>query len=240
MTYTDTIEEFRYAIKLCSAITNDRVEEYANTLQYLLENGHSPEKVWDFLDNGSYKEVYVPFHKAPFVLKFCAVDNDTDAEAMIITEATVRGLAQFFVPTYFVDLPITLPAAFLDDICEYSSDTEEYSYTTPELNAIEVQPRIRVYKAPGYDWVHDGIEWDQLMDGEDCNGEPVDPEVVHSLRKFIPYHDFVQQLYKYYSNEVLFELLTFMEEFGISDLHGSNLGFMKEDGRPVILDWMSR
>ena len=240
MTYTDTIEEFRYAIKLCSTITNDRVEEYANTLQYLLENGHSPEKVWDFLDNGSYKEVYVPFHKAPFVLKFCAVDNDTDAEAMVITEASVRGLAQFFVPTYFIDLPITLPAAFLDDLCEYSSDTGEYSYITPELNAIEVQPRIRVYEAPGYDRIREDREWGELMDGEDCNCEPVNPDVVYGLRKFIPYCDFVEQLYKYYSNAVLFELLTFMEEFGISDLHGSNLGFMKEDGRPVILDWMSR
>lgn len=246
MTYDTTLEEFRYAIKLCGSarntITDDQAEEYTNTLQYLLENGHSPETVWDFLDNGSYKEVYVPFHKAPFVLKFCAVDNDTEAEAAVITEANVRGLAQFFVPTYFIDLPTTLPAAYLDDLCEYSSNSDKYTYTTPEINAIEVQPRIRVYTAPalGYDRQREDMEWEELMYGEDCNCEPVNQVVVNNLRKFIPYCDFVRQLYKYYSNAVLFELLTFMEDYGISDLHGSNLGFMKEDGRPVILDWMSR
>lgn len=245
MTYDTTLEEFRYAIKLCSStrntITNDQVEEYSNTLQYLLEHGHSPETVWDFLDNGSYKEVYVPFHKAPFVLKFCAADNDTDAEAMVITEANVRGLGQFFVSTYFIDLPTTLPATFLDDVCEYSSNTDEYTYVTPEINAIEVQPRIQVYHAEPYiSDEHQNCLWEEVIEGEDCNCEPVDPDTADRLRRFIPYSDFARKLYQYHTNEDMYKLVIFMEEYGISDLHGSNLGFSKEDGRPLILDWMSR
>lgn len=245
MTYNTTLEEFRWAIKLCGAackaITNDQVEEYVNTLQYLLDHGRSPETVWSFLDNGSYKEVYVPFHKAPFVLKFCAVDNDTDAEATVIAEASMRGLAQFFVPTYFIDLPTTLPAAFLDDLCEYSSNTDEYTYTTPEINAIEVQPRIQVYHAEPYvSLEHQNRLWEEVIDGEDCNCEPVDPDTADRLRRFISYPDFVRKLYQYHTNEDMYKLVVFMEEYGISDLHGSNLGFSKEDGRPLILDWMSR
>lgn len=249
MTYTDTLEEFHWAMRLCAILNGDKkphpLNEYTNTLRYLLEYGHSPETVWEFLDSGSYKEVYVPFHKAPFVLKFCSSENDTAAEEEVISEASSRGLRRFFVPTYFIKLPTSLPAVYLEAVWSYSGSSSatwsESEARDQELDYLEVQPRIRVYQEPPYvNQQYDDECWAEVVWGEDCNCEPVDPDIADRLRRFIPYADFAARLYQYYPNKLIEELVLFMEEFGISDLHGTNLGFMKEDGRPVILDWMSR
>lgn len=197
---------------------------------------------------GAYKECY-PWTDL-YVIKFCAQRNPTLDEQSLLTKATEHGIAHFFVPSFYTQLPRRIESALLDkedDGLQYNPETHEWE-ENPDwedntlLTHICIQPRISPYSDTTGDerFNTSVLKWREMLrlvpqlhsddrqEWEALNGA--------CLKWVIDFG-------YYYGREGLIRLRDFCETFKIWDLHSDNTGHLLPTvsgyGAPVVLDWMS-
>lgn len=211
-------------------ITHNTVRDF----HYMMAHNYQPHQYWEYLSNGSFKEVYSAA-AAPFVLKFVSQYNETDEERSLLEVAAQEGVAQFFVPTTFIDLPHTLEAYYLEGVEAYDEEyEEEEEYVPHPLVTLQVQPRVVVNTDGGYIREADR----PLIHLHDKNGQPLEEWTQRSLLYYFSSRVWLEDLAAYYTNKEICRLVDFLEAYEVCDLHNYNLGYYH--GAPVIFDCFSR
>jgi hypothetical protein len=213
----------------------DYVSWTLDAFKDMLQRRRRPGYYWDYVNNGCFKEVFRPWTMAPCVVKFVSQENETDEEKSLLYYAKEEGVAQFFIPTYFVDLSCPLDAEWLDEYSDVEDeDSDEIVYHTQQLISVQVQPVVRVDEDCAY------MNYDSARDLEwkAADGNIVSNETMMTLARKIWNNEWIMKALAYYSAAELNQFAYFLDEYCVTDLHCGNVGYYKE--QPIILDCMSR
>lgn len=243
----------RHSLALApDADARDALQALANLID------HSPEvedNIEDYLGEtigvGSFKECY---NWTPqYVIKFCAKRNPTLDEQSILLRAAEHGVSQFFIPSFYIQLPRLIDSQFLDkdddDSEIYDPDTHKWT-PNPDwedntaFTHICIQPRVKPLGDTEENARQFSIHEKDLK--RMVEAIPVlqfeDPQDWHALAGTCL--NWLADFAHYYGITGLTALRDFAETFGIWDLHSENVGNLIPSvagrGAPIILDWMSR
>ena len=233
------------------------VKDNCEALDYILENGFSPNVRFDYFNNGAFKEAYTLIGAEDIIIKFFGESNSTDREVDLLEDAEERGLDKLFIPTWFVWFSNPIPAAYVgSDEPEYFCTEREDSqgnlhwttttnpdYYEEELVGFELQPKCTVFKELSRKEL-EFMCWESK--------ESFDPYEYKSLKinDYLLYRDMYEtttnatwweSVYQIYGWDIIKNFLQFVKDRHISDLHGGNIGFHEVEGVkfPIILDWLS-
>lgn len=215
-------------------------EKVKNTIEDLgecFDADTAPADMFSCFSSGSFKEAY---HASDdIVMKFCSCENDTEAEAALLNDATAAGFEDLFVPTYFHKLPIPMATLELDDTnsARYFYDSHEQTwvhdpkYGDFELTYMEIQPLVTPADTLSCTVLPWGYKEETVL------GIPT--EIVRDVG--IYNLKWLEAFVNVYGVERFMEFAKFCGEHLIRDLHDGNIGFMRkgEVEIPIILDWLS-
>lgn len=228
---------------------NEQLHNFMDDMKAILEDTVTPLDYLPQLGHGSFKECYLPYGAAPFIIKFCSDNNRTDEEMDILSLAEEADVADFFIDTTFIRLNRNLPAEILSEDCEdhtsrytYDPDNETYveveDYAYPELDFIELQPRLSAIASDHCGYIESAL-WYEQHPLKDADGTILPYEEIR--RSGIDDYAWIRAAVQEYGIGRFLQLVHFIEENNIWDLHERNLGYIVKDNRevPVIIDWLS-
>lgn len=242
-TLLNTFERVAAEISSKSNLLPLDVETFLTNIRGIVHNQASPSEYFSDLGFGAFKECYES-GLGDWIIKFCSENNHTGAERQILEAAQEAGLSMLFIPTYFIDLPFKLKATLLDDDELQEYDENNHTFFVPEdsfqyLVSCELQPYVEIESK------HDHLTCDGITSYTEA------PLYYNSGEK-VPYESYVdtgmtsigwiQDVIHAYGDDVFNSFRKFIDEFCISDLHSSNIGYQMVDGKrfPIIIDWLSR
>lgn len=219
----------------------DSIESIAN----LLFTGDHPERHFDFISNGAYKEVFdlIP---GKYVIKFCVEQNDTRSE-LHISRVTTHSFGPTFVPLYGAPISHTLPTAYI----EVDEDAEQYDsvnrtwvpnpdYEASRFNYILLQKVVTPFSQLDHHYFNEeiaprstflGLEFIEIA------GYKIPFEAY--WQSGIDVLEWIEAFLRLYGEEQFVKLSYFLVKNSISDLTPRNIG-MDAEGHPVIFDCLSR
>jgi len=213
----------------------DYVSWTLDAFKDMLQRRYKPRQYWEYVNNGCFKEVFRPWTAAPCVVKFVSQENNTDEEYSLLQCAKEEGVAQFFIPTYFVDLFCPLDAEWLDDYSDVEDeDTDEIVYHAQQLVSVQVQPVATVHEDCTYFTTREAEELEWVA----ADGNVVLSDTMDTLAHKVWSREWILKALACYSAAELDRFAYFLDEYCVSDLHSANVGYYK--GQPIILDCMSR
>lgn len=217
----------------------DNVLETVNTF---IRGKCEPGAYFDFINNGAFKECY-DLSLPGWIIKFCSESNNTSQEHQIINLAAQYGCKELFIPTYFIDLPFTVNACYLEGESPYMRYNENYHTFYPysegacdKFDALQIQPLVSIVKEKSYTTVERDDDFPILFN----DGTPLNPDFLYYMD--LNAKDWVEAAIAAYGDEVFRNFIQFAEDCHISDLHSGNIGYQMRNGNkyPVIIDWLSK
>lgn len=222
--------------------TYTKAMKFQEDFARMIINLDCPEKYFDFVGHGAYKECYetgIP----GWVVKFAAVSNPTGAERQLLEAAKDYGVDRLFCASHYIDLPVYLDSRYLDcnecgecTWCNDDSDDRDPEYTEP-MNVAILQPFVDQQDDTSYTYLSYVPEAYETNPVRYSSGAPVPLESISRLD--ISSHDWVQGIVDFYGDVMLSNFLMFSRDFTLNDLHDKNIGYIFNTKVPVLLDWMS-
>lgn len=217
----------------------DRITWTLDAFKDMLQRRRMPGYYWEYVNNGCFKEVFRPWDMAPCVVKFVSQENNTAEEYSLLQYAKEEGVAQFFIPTYFVNLSCPLDAEWLDEYSEVEDENENADsykivYHTQQLISVQVQPVASVHEDSTYMNSNSAKE----LEWRAADGNVIPSDTMMTLATKIWSQEWIVKALAHYSAAELNQFAYFLDEYCVSDLHSGNVGYYKE--QPIILDCMSR
>lgn len=235
----NSVFQMRNALVKATHPKTDKDRDYItgtlDAFKDMLQRHYKPGQYWEYVNNGCFKEVFRPWDAAPCVVKFVSQENNTDEEYSLLQCAKEEGVAQFFIPTYFVEIPWCLDAEWLDDYSEVEDeDSDEIVYHTQQLACVQVQPVAHVHA----DSTHMNSKETTKRKWVAADGNVVQNDTMMTIAYNVFSREWVLKAVAYYSAAELDRFAYFLNKYFVSDLHSANVGYYK--GQPIILDCMSR
>lgn len=236
-----------HSMLLDTSINEDVVNNYVEKLRFVL-TGTSLEEEFDFIENGSYKEVFAL--NEDFVVKFASQENTTELERGLLQKAKKEEILELFIPTWFC--PLNTTELSLNELNESSYDRLVYdsnndTYVENEnwepLRATYIILQPYVHKIVAY---HDIKKMPQtLLEYEkepiyDSLGEKIEFEYINMFG--VDSYEWLKKIASLYGANFFRKAAFFIQENEITDLHNRNIGYYTTlEGKeiPVIFDWIS-
>lgn len=251
---SDDILNFTSALRSASEeypLNDSDMKDIISNFADIMSGDIVMEDAFERLGNGCYKECFRLNRN--LVIKFASECNRTEQEEDILNRAEEAGIADIFLPTWFVYLE-----SFHPELCvltegasgqmTYASEYHTY-VTNPDFcgeRADAVLIQARIWKTCGEiggfrrleSNYHDYHRDTPLVDPH--TGEVIEFDEARDWS--VSDADWLQEVLNYYGAEFFHKAARFMSDNSMYDLHQDNIGYLIDaDGklRPVILDWLS-
>lgn len=205
------------------------IENFSSLIQS--QSRQTPEKYFDRVDNGAYKDVYWLDSQYRYVIKFIVESNNTQLEICTLRNAQKQDLDNIFIPTRVMKLTSNY---LIRPSMQFKSDSSEIS----NISHVMIQDAIgeTCYEADGFDY--DRINSSSL---EAYKKFPlqIDGSIIEysGVKKCpIDHANWLIAVVQNYGQDYLTRLNKFIHDNQICDLHIGNIGYTY-DGRPVIIDF---
>ena len=226
-------------------------EDFMINIRGIIAHGRAPSEYFNHLGDGSFKECYDSGIDG-WIIKFATNENNSATEEQILNLAIEREIGDLFLPTFFISLPQALDVTHVtdDNAGEYythrtlnTAGESRYTYHRYDgyesdlyLDTAIIQPRVTVANEIGYEvikYIREEYDLNPLRTPDD---DPIPYDDFCDMG--ITNRDWLQAALNIYGQETFYRLKKFISEFCINDLESRNLGWF--NGKPVILDWLSR
>lgn len=220
----------------------ERAYRFQKDFIQMLIDIDAPEKHFDYIGHGAYKECYetgIP----GWVVKFAVVSNPTAAERQLLAAATDYGVEDMLCDSFYIDLPVYLTSRYIDcnecGDCTWCNDPSSGREETYEeaMNVAILQPYVDIQDERAYTYLsYVPAAYDQ-QPVRYANGTPVALEDICSLD--LSSLDWVQAIIDTHGDKIFNRFLQFARDFTLNDLHDKNIGYITGSNQPILLDWMS-
>lgn len=207
------------------------IADFRDNMRSLISTGGNPAQYFHILGHGAFKACYEGL--GDWIVKFCTEENATAAEEELLDLANEAHLGWLFTKTIIIPLPRLLETN-IPDLTPYNTDE-----STPVFNAIQMQPRVTIAANHGFRRVPDHAATYNINPVRFNNGDMVP----HSILMDFGITDctWVKSFIENYGDSNFNLFCVFAKEYGLSDLHSENLGYIvtEHGDLPIILDWLS-
>jgi hypothetical protein len=219
------------------------VRNFLVNMETVIRNQESPERLFEFLGKGVFKECYesgIP----GWIVKFYDTKNETSSERQILECAEEHGLQDIFIPTYFVDFPFTIDSDHIydDDELVYNEHYDTYVLNDEpgvrQLCGCQLQPKvIPQNQLSSKSYINSCYREEPVLHPN--TSQPIPQGIIESF--YIDSLTWIRELFALHGYDTAMTLHRFIRDFNIDDLHNANIGYLVKDDLkyPVILDWLS-